>query len=233
MEPTKPAPSGSCSDDLSQAKTLTRRLRLGDQGHAPGSAPVGYVSFGQRAPTAAPQPQSPAVTRPSPAPVAAPAGPTHAPPAVPRPRPSTPLMPRRELLRAPVAGFGPEAWNKLLDACVAAVSAEAAFLMDGQGLVVAARGSKVGEELAAVGARLMVAFDQGDHIEGKRSTLAMAVETSRGTLQGIRLAQADGTLLMLGLVVPGGLSAERQARVVSLVVAAGSPPERPLPPPSP
>jgi hypothetical protein len=109
--------------------------------------------------------------------------------------------------------------TKLLDACVAVTGAEAALLMDPHGLIITSRGPRQGDELEVVGARLMVAFEQADRIDGQRSTLSMAFELPRGTVQGLRLIQPDG-VLTLGLIVPGGLSAERQSRLVSLIAAA-------------
>jgi hypothetical protein len=133
-------------------------------------------------------------------------------------------MARREALRAPATDFGPQAWNRLLDGCAAAVAAEAAFLMDPHGLVVAARGPRPAGEVEAVGARLMVALDQADRIEDAQSALAITVESPRGSLHGLRLTQPDGSFLTLGLVVPGGLTAERQARLLGVVAAASGAP---------
>jgi hypothetical protein len=138
-------------------------------------------------------------------------------------RPSLPLLSRREPLRAPATGFGPLAWNRLLDGCAATVAADAAFIMDPHGLVVASRGPRSHEEVEAVGARLMVAFEQADHIEGGTVTLSLTVESPRGSLHGLRLKLPDGSHLTLGLLVPGGLTGERQARLVALVAASGAP----------
>ena len=205
MDNSKPASSGSCSDDLERAKDLSRTLKGSGHGPHQVSAASPYVAF--PAPKPAPLPGPSRVS----AHVTSPPS-----------RPSLPLMVRREPLKAPVSGFGAQAWNRLLDACVAAVAAEAAFLMDPNGLVVSSRGPRAGDELEAVGARLMVAFDQADRIEGDQQTLAMTVETPRGSLHGLRLRQAEGGVLTLGLVVPGGLTADRQARVLTLVAAAGA-----------
>ena len=204
MDNSKPASSGSCSEDLERAKDLSRHLKGSAHG-GPAAVASPYVTF----PKAEPPPPAPG--RVSAHVTAAPA------------RPSLPLMPRREPLKAPATGFGPQAWNRLLDACLAAVAAEAAFLMDPNGLVVASRGPRVSDELEAVGARLMVAFDQADRIDGGgEGTLSMTVESAKGSLHGLRLRQPDGGILTLGLVVPGGLTADRQARVVALVAAAGA-----------
>ena len=122
-------------------------------------------------------------------------------------------------LKAPVTGFGPLLWDKLLDACMSASSAEVAFLLDPHGLLISTRGSRAETEPEAVGARLMGAFEQADRIEGERA-LSLSLETSRFTLYGLRLVQPDGAFLTLGLLVPGGLTAERQGRVLALLSAA-------------
>lgn len=65
----------------------------------------------------------------------------------------------------------------------------------------------------------MGAFEQADRIEGQRA-LSLLLETSRFTLHGLRLVQSDGAFLTLGLLIPGGLTAERQGRVLALLAAA-------------
>lgn len=203
MDRPKPGPNASSSDDLERARLLSRRLRGVGAPGIPAAEP-GYVSFAPR--SAAPPAAAPRATRPTPTPAP--------------PRPSTvPLMTRREPLNAPSAGFGPDGWNKLLDACVVTTGAEAALLMDPHGLIIASRGPAAGDELEVVGARLMVAFEQADRIDGQRSTLSISVELPRGTVHGLRLERPDGALT-LGLIVPGGLSAERQARLLTLITAA-------------
>lgn len=205
MDNSKPASSGSCSEDLERAKSLSHKLKGSTYPTTPQvTASSPYVTFPQK-----PEP-APAAGRPQPSTASSPS------------RITQPLMPRRDQLKAPSTGFGAQAWNRLLDACSAAVAAESAFLMDPNGLVVASRGPRAGAELEAVGARLMVAFDQADRIDGGTGSLAMTVETARGSLHGLRLRQPDGSVLTLGLVVPGGLTAERQARVLALVTAAGT-----------
>jgi hypothetical protein len=66
----------------------------------------------------------------------------------------------------------------------------------------------------------MVAFDQADRIGGTNSTLSMTVETARGTLHGLRLAQTDNSFLTLALIVSAGLTGERLARLIALISAA-------------
>lgn len=190
---------------------------------APPIAPVAAPAHAlTRPPPSAPRPSPPKPGQPRPTPVpptAAMSAPPRVVPPPPPPPSTTPLMTRREPLTAPDVGFGAEAWNKLLDACARATLAEAAFLMDPAGLIIGARGPKAGSELEGVGARLMVAFEQADLIDGAHTTLSMSVEMHRGTLHGVRLTTSEG-FLTLGLIIPGGLTADRQQRLLSLLTAA-------------
>ncbi len=207
MKQPKPDLNANSSDDLEQARALSRRLQGGAPRGAPAAEP-GYVSFARTPPPVPAVPPVPPVVGPGVRPATAHVS-----------RPSGPLMSRREPLKAPNVGFGPDAWNALLDASVATVAADTALLMDPAGLIIASRG-RGGDELEAVGARLMVAFEQADRIDGERSTLSMSIELHRGTLHGVRLAQADGSFLTLGLLIPAGLTGERQARLLTLLAAA-------------
>lgn len=217
MDRTKPGPNASSSDDLERARAASQRLKGSTTAKAP---EPGYVSFAAPA-EAPPGPPWRATRAPGTVPPRiAPVRPTPAP----QPRPSlAPIVTRREPLKGPTAGFGSAGWNKLLDACLQTVGADSAFLMDPHGLIIASRGSKPSEQLEATGARLMVAFEQADRIgaevEGAKPALSMSVELPQGTLHGLRLVQPEG-VLMLGLSIPGGMSAERQARLVSLLAAA-------------
>jgi predicted regulator of Ras-like GTPase activity (Roadblock/LC7/MglB family) len=201
MDRPKPAPNASSSDDLAQARQASQRLRAG-QRTDPAAGEQGYVSLGARGPV----PPPPRIATPVP----------------PAPRPSVPLMTRRQALRAPAAGFGPDAWNALLDAALSTVNGEAAVLMSPNGLIIASRGPRAGDELEAVGARLMVAFEQADRIDGEHATLSMSMEMPRGTLHGVRLAQPDGGFLTMGLLISRGLTAERQGRLLALLASLES-----------
>lgn len=204
-------PSDSSSDDLERAKSLSRTLTAGGPTAPPPAASAHrYVSFAPRAPVRSAAPAPPHVS------------PVHAPPAHP---PSPPPPAKRELVAAPAAGFGPAAWDALLDACVSAARAQAAFLMDPHGLVVSSKGTSA-DPLEMVGSRLMLAFEQADRI-GQERTLSLSAETAKGTLFGMRLVQSDGSFLLLGVVVPGGLLADRQHQLVALVGRAA---EKPSPP---
>jgi hypothetical protein len=198
MKPPNENPNASCSDDLDRAKQLSRALTGAEAKGAAAQAGTGYVTFAPRG-----------ASRPTPVPRAAP------PPPVVAARPSTPVMIRREFVAAPIVGFGAAAWQSFLDGCLSSAHAESAFVMDAHGLIVVSRGQNT-EGLEATGSRLLLAFDHADRTSGER-VLSMSVESARGTLHGLRLMQSDASFLLLGLVVPGGLSAERQQRLHALV----------------
>jgi hypothetical protein len=67
---------------------------------------------------------------------------------------------------------------------------------------------------------MMMALEQADHVDGQHTTLSMSMEMPRGTVHGRRLSQPEGGFLTLGLVIPGGLTAERQQRLQTLVAAS-------------
>jgi hypothetical protein len=197
MNPLKPGPNASSSDDLAQARALSRALREGAGAGAQKVSP--YVTFPHALKPA------PAVSRPTEV-------------------PSAPLLTRREPLEAPRAEFGARTWNSLLEAAAKAVSADAAFLMNSQGLLVASRGSPV-EELEALGARLMVVLAEADRLNDAHSgeMLSLTLESPKGTIHGVRLRESEDSGLTLGLLIASGLTAERQARLVQVLTAASKP----------
>ncbi len=201
MDPKRSDSSASSSDDLEQARRLTRALR-GGSAPAASEAQPGYVRF------AAPRPATPPPP-PPPVPTAAAAPPVPPAPAAPR-----------QLQKAP-EGFGSAGWNKLLGECLAVSGAESAFVMDPQGLVVACQGARSAVELEAVGSRLMLALEQADAIEGGPSGLSVSLESEKGTLWGARLSQEGGPLL-LGLFVPAGLAPDRQRALFAVLARAGA-----------
>ncbi len=187
-------PNGSSSDDLERARALSRSL-MGEPA-ASGSAPVTsspYVSFGPPRPLAPPAPAAP------PAPVMI------------RPRP----------VSAPATNFGTAEWDVLLDACLKATNAELSMIADPQGLVIASCGS-TSLPVEGIASHLLLAFEQADR-SSAAPTLSLSAETERGTIHGIRLAQPDGTFLLLALVIPGGLSPERQSALWSVLTRLTQP----------
>ena len=72
--------------------------------------------------------------------------------------PQAPALPELRLEGLPA--FGPQAWDALLDWCIAAAGASEAFAMEGQGLPIAVRGTDEEARLGAVGTRAVMALGQ-------------------------------------------------------------------------
>jgi hypothetical protein len=168
--------SGS-SSDLNLARELSRRLVVERAPVAPAPArpaPRGYVAFPSRGAV-------PAAVR-VPMPVVA------APPSEPEPRalPEPPVVSVEE---------GSACWDRLLDWCLDAFGAEAAFIMDSYGLVVATRGRMTADTVQGVGARLMVTLQHAEQmaVEAPDGTSrAVAVELAAGWLNGMRVTLGRG-----------------------------------------
>lgn len=95
--------------------------------------------------------------------------------------------------------YGPAAWNSLLDACVAAVGAEAAFALSANGLLVALRGQGSAAELEPLGAQLLAMMDQAERIEQRQEGPAsVAIRLGQRWLAGVRLVGDEE--LALGLL---------------------------------
>ncbi len=122
---------------------------------------------------------------------------------------------------APLPRFGPETWNQLLDGCLAVADGESAFLMDGQGLVVACRGVIGASDAEAIGARLLLTLDQatamGASGEPARSVI---VEVEGRWLSGLRASSRSGMSLTVGVLGPSPLGAAAREVVDGLLSAA-------------
>lgn len=223
--------SDSCSEDLERARELSRRLKGVKKPGAPARPPEGpFTSLAISEPPAPKPRPPPAPARPaaaaaaSPAPSPAPSPPpTPARAAAPAPRPpATEPPPARAPLPAPTSSYGSAAWNALLDECLDATHGESAFVMDPQGLIVAAAGRRPAEELEAIGSRLMIAFDQGDRMQDGQRSLTLTLETSQGALFGVRLLQEDGSVLTLGILSSGAMGPVPLQRIWTLLAGAGA-----------
>ncbi|MGE0321652.1 MAG: hypothetical protein AB7K71_16130 [Polyangiaceae bacterium] len=116
--------------------------------------------------------------------------------------------------------FGAEAWNQLLDGCMGIARADAAFLMEPQGLVVAARGRLTADVAEGIGARLMLALDQAAQMSpGKSHTVC--VEFDGRWLTGVRLSVGD-TQLTLGVTAELPLPKDIREALEELIAATNA-----------
>lgn len=181
------------SSDLELARALSRLL----------SEPPSGARAAAAAPSASVPPPDPSrfvrfrgVGAALPARPPAPAGP----PAVPVPA-AAPAPPEPPAI-AP-GGFGAGVYTPLLEWACRAASADAAFLMDPHGLVVATVGALEPEEAEAFGARLMVALDQARAMSGDGGPEAtVAVEAGEKVLTAFAATASDGIPFTVGLTGP-------------------------------
>jgi hypothetical protein len=88
----------------------------------------------------------------------------------------------------------------LLSWCRTALGADAAFIVDARGLLVANSGSLADEEAEAMGARLSVALQQADELEPGKPIQNLAIDLTARYLTGFRLQTARAQLLSVGLI---------------------------------
>jgi hypothetical protein len=87
--------------------------------------------------------------------------------------------------------------------------AEAAFVLDGHGLLIAVQGTLQMEELERIGARLLAALEQARKIDvAEPSMLSVNIALGDRWLSGLSVAGADGSRAVLGLLGPIVSSAE-------------------------
>lgn len=116
--------------------------------------------------------------------------------------------------------FGADAWNQLLDGCLGIAQADSAFLMEPQGLVVAARGRLSADVAEGIGARLMLALDQAAQMSpGKSHTVC--VEFDGRWLTGVRLSVGD-TQLTLGVTAELPLPRDIREALEELIAATNA-----------
>jgi hypothetical protein len=191
------------SSDLNRARELSRKLSAVAPGAPPPAAPA--------APIAAPRFAAAQVKGVAPAPGAAAAA---APGATPLPGAAAPPPLRMPPPPTTTTFEGRTSW------CRDALAAEAVFLLDERGLLVASAGSVQSAEAEGVGARLVFTFEQADAMKrGTDRTRSITIEFGSSFLTGWRFP-LEGVTLTLGVVTAKALPAGAAA-IVARAYAAG------------
>ena len=140
--------------------------------------------------------------------LAAPAAWASAPPPAPVEEPDPePPMPDN------VSGSG--GWTTLLEWCVVDLDTDAAFLTDDRGLVIASVGALGSDDAQAIGARMVIAFNQADRIDRSESR-SISIELEAEWLTAIRVPLGDEHLT-LGVLGREPLSRARRRAVYRAV----------------
>ena len=136
-----------------------------------------------------------------------------------RPRVTAPPAPPAspiELLELPEPipdAIGSLGWARMLAWSVKALNAHGAFVIDAQGLVLALHGELEKNEMEAMGARLLIAFDQADQMVAKTRATSITIEIGSAFLTGMRLLVGP-FYLTLGLQTRAPLSAVSRAHLI-------------------
>lgn len=105
----------------------------------------------------------------------------------------------------------------MLDWCVSSLDADAAFIVDERGLVIAAAGLLDASSVEETGARLIVTFEQGDQmLRSHGQALSVTVELESGCLVGMRVpVRDDEGALIVGIVGPLPLTHEARRKIAA------------------
>jgi hypothetical protein len=121
----------------------------------------------------------------------------------------------------PASPFGPAAWNEALDRCNRESSSELAFVMDGHGLVVASRGNMDPSLIEGIGARLLIAFEQGDMMASLGDKpQSIAIEIGKRWLTGFRIRKGDERTFTVGVLGPNPVSRETREALEQMFARA-------------
>jgi len=121
----------------------------------------------------------------------------------------------------PASPFGPAIWNEMLDRCNRESSAELAFVMDAQGLVVASRGAMDPALVEGIGARLVIAFEQADGMaELGAATQSISIEIGRRWLTGFRVRRGEDHTFTVGVLGPRVVSRDTREAMEHMLTRA-------------
>ncbi len=122
----------------------------------------------------------------------------------------------------PWEAFGVESWHHVLDRCIDLTGADAAFVLDDHGLVIATRAEVSAETAQQLGARLQAMLDQAEQMagaEGARGTVSM--EYGERYLSGLR-ADRGGVAFILGLIAADPVRREARAMLERILGSAAT-----------
>lgn len=113
----------------------------------------------------------------------------------------------------PAAFGGVEGWDSLLDWVRSACGAHAAFLIDGQGLLVAKAGELDRERAEGMGARMVFAMEHADRMAEGESSRSLVVDFGEHVATSLRTQTPDGRQFVLGVVASAPLSPDARREV--------------------
>lgn len=131
--------------------------------------------------------------------------------------------PKGSIDMATSESFGADAWNQLLDRCIAASHGHSALLIDRHGLLVAHRGRLGVQDMEMLGARLSVTVEHAAKMDQLTKIIsAVCIERQSDWFSGLRFTLGDESVLVLGVVSESPLVGSLKASVEELLVSAGA-----------
>jgi len=125
-----------------------------------------------------------------------------------------PAKPLTERPPRPAAPQGPVDWTSLLGWVRALVGADAVFLTDTSGLLVALAGELQADHAEPMGARLVLAFEHADRMEADaNASRFMVVDFGGSVVSGLRVDLPEGGRLVLGIAGRSAVDAQARADI--------------------
>jgi hypothetical protein len=185
-----PIARNASSSDLALARAITHRLASPRPDPTPGRAGGNYLRFRSGG------------VRPGLDPAVAPSQVTAAPIDL-------------QISADELAGSG--GWLRLLDWICAVARADAAFLTDARGLVIASGGAIDDDAAQGIGARIVISFAHADQMDG-RGSRSLAIELDERWLTGLRIPFGDESVIV-GLLAAEPMGADLRAGITAAVAA--------------
>lgn len=115
-----------------------------------------------------------------------------------------------------IASMGSAGWDRMLDWCVEALSADAAVIVDGGGLLVGACCGKLTiQEIEETSARLSMVFEHTDQVLPRHgATESVTIGLDQGWLTGVRIPYSNELQFIVGVASSRPLSTQARATVV-------------------
>ncbi|GEM_PF-3754813 len=110
--------------------------------------------------------------------------------------------------------FGPALWNRILDYCRDTAKADAAFVMDAQGLAIAISGQISPDEVENAGTRLMISFEHAGRIDRDGGAESIVFQFEKKTLTGLLFQPGEDQSFTVGILSSEGLGTKQRDLIV-------------------
>ncbi|HHI80103.1 MAG TPA: ParA family protein [Planctomycetes bacterium] len=110
--------------------------------------------------------------------------------------------------------FGPALWDRILQYCRDTAKADAAFVMDTQGLAIASAGPISAEEVENAGTRLMISFEHAGRIDREAGAESIVFQFEKKTLTGLLFRPSEDQSFTLGILSTEALSPQQRDSIV-------------------